>query len=76
MDNLYRYFFEKPKATFILHYVQGKLQYIVGTYPEYRKILESAIAAQYADASMESIPDPDLFPLKYYSIIPLEPEKD
>lgn len=76
MDNVYRYFFEKPKATFILHYENWKLYYIVGTYPEYRRILESAIAAQYADASMESIHDPDLFPLKYYSIIPLEPEKE
>lgn len=76
MDNLYRYFFEKPKATFILHYEKWKLFYIVWTYPEYRKILESAIAAQYSDASMESIPDPDLFPMEHYSIIPLQPEKE
>ena len=76
MDNVYRYFFEKPKVTFILHYEKAKLSFIVGTYPEYRKIIESAIAAQYADASMESIADPDLFPRKHYSIIPLEPEKE
>jgi hypothetical protein len=29
MDNVYRYFFEKPKATFILHYEDSKLNYIV-----------------------------------------------
>ena len=76
MDDVTRLIFDKPKLTLLLHYEQGQLHFIVATYPEYRKIVESAISAQYADASLEMIEPPKLFPKKYTSIIPMEPVKE
>lgn len=48
----------------------------MGTYPEYKEILESAISAQYADASIETVAKPSLFGKKHAEVIPLQPEKD
>lgn len=75
MDNVMRWFFDKPKMSFILHYEDGLLSFIVWMYPEYKKIVESALSAQYAEASMEAIETPDLYKKKYVEIIPMEPVK-
>ncbi len=69
-------FFDKPKVTLILHFEKWQLYFVVGTYPEYKDILEGAISAQYADASIETIPKPRMFSKKHYEIIPMQPEKD
>lgn len=76
MDNITRILFDKPKLTFLLHYEEGKLSFIIATYPEYRKIVESAISAQYAEASLEMVKIPNLFSKKHVSIIPMEPVKE
>jgi hypothetical protein len=44
-------------------------------YPEYKKIVESALSAQYAEASMEAIETPDLYKKKYVEIMPMQPVK-
>jgi hypothetical protein len=74
-DNVLRWLFGKSKISFMLHYEHGLLYFIVGTYPEYKKILEGAISAQFADASIELIRKPDLFPREYDDIIPMQAVK-
>ena len=54
-DNIMNFFFEKPKLTFALHYEKGLLYFIVWVYPEYKTIVEGAIAAQYSEVSIETI---------------------
>jgi hypothetical protein len=75
IDSMLRTIFSKPKITLLLTYTQGKLLYIIGTYPEYKKIVEGAIAAQYAEASLETIVPPNLFHKKYHDLMPLESVK-
>ena len=70
-----RSFFFKPKATLIYHYEEGILYFIMGIYPEYQKIVEGSISAQYGDASIEMIEEPQLFAKKYRDIMPLIPKK-
>jgi hypothetical protein len=60
----------------MLHYEEGKLNFVMATYPEYKKILESAVAAQYSDVSLESMEKPDFFPKKYHNIIPMQAKKE
>lgn len=74
-DIILRYLFNKPKMVFMVHYEDALVSFIIGTYPEYRKIVEWAIAAQYADASIEVIEAPKLFKKKYTDIMPLLPTK-
>jgi hypothetical protein len=69
-------FFNKPKVTFIIHYEDGRLSFVIGTYPEYTDILEGAISAQYSTASIETVPKPNMFGKKYTEIVPMQPEKD
>ena len=69
-------FFGKQKIVMIYQYEWGQLSFIVGTYPEYQGIVESAISAQFANCSLERVAKPDPFQKKYYDIMPLEPEKD
>lgn len=76
MDNIMRRIFNKPKITFLMHYEDGLLYFIVWTYPEYKQIVESAIAAQYADASMEEIATPSMFDKKYVDVMPMQPTKN
>lgn len=76
IDNILRFIFDKPKISFILHYEKGLLTFIIWTYPEYRKIIEWAVAAQYSDASLESIKRPNFFAKKFFEIIPMHPIKD
>lgn len=76
IDNLMRKIFRKPKITMILHYEDGLLSFLVGIYPEYQKIVESSISAQYPNCSIEITIKPKLFPRKYGDIMPLCPMKD
>ena len=68
--------FGKQKLVMIYQYEQGQLSFIIGTYPEYQGIVESAISAQFANCSLERVKKPDPFQKKYSDIMPLEPEKD
>jgi hypothetical protein len=70
------FLFSKPRVSFVYHYEDGKLFFIIATYPEYESVLHSAIGSQYADASIERIPKPNYFSKKYHEIVPLESEKD
>ncbi|USN54516.1 MAG: hypothetical protein H6765_08425 [Candidatus Peribacteria bacterium] len=75
VDNILRKIFRKPKVTFIIQYERGLLYFLIGTYPEYQDIVEGSISAQFADASIEEIPQPDLFVKKHADIIPMQAVK-
>lgn len=75
MDTFLNRFFYKPKINVIYHYEDGLLYFIVGMYPEYQKIIESAISAQYSDCSIERVDSPKLFKKKYYDLMPLVSKK-
>jgi hypothetical protein len=75
-DSFLHWLFYKPKVNLIYHYEDGQLSFIMGVYPEYQKILEGAISAQYSDCSIERIEQPKLFKKKYYDIMPLVPKKN
>ncbi len=75
-DQIFHWLFYKPKVTLIYHYEDWLLSFIVGTYPEYQKVLEGAISAQYSDCSIEVVDTPKLFKKKYYDIMPLIPKKN
>ena len=75
-DKFMHLFFRKPRASFIYRYEDGKIFFIVATYPEYESVLHSAIGSQYAEASIESVPKPNYFDKKYHDIVPLESQKD
>lgn len=75
-DNIMRWFFSKAKITIMMHYEDGMLNFILWTYPEYKKIVEWAIAAQYAEASIETIVRPKLFSKKATEIMPMHPVKE
>lgn len=50
---------------------------MIGIYPEYRKIVESSIAAQFSDASIEIMDrKPKFFTKKYYDITVMETVKN
>lgn len=68
--------FSKPKVTIMMHYEKWIMQFIIWIYPEYKKIIEWAIAAQYSEASIETTTKPNLFSKQYDEIVPLEPVKD
>lgn len=74
-DSLLQKICKKPKITLVLQYEEGMLHFIIGTYPEYLKIIESSLSAQYSDASLEAIEPPKFFSKKYSDIIPLETVK-
>jgi hypothetical protein len=71
-----RKFFDKPKTTVIYHYEDGQLNFIIATYPEYQKVLEGAVSAQFPNCSIEKTVKPKFFKRKYNEIIPIEPKKD
>jgi hypothetical protein len=68
--------FNKPKMTIIYQFEDGLLHFIVGIYPEYQKILEGAISAQYADCSIEKVAKPHFYSKKYWDIMPLVGKKE
>lgn len=76
MDSFLHWLFYKPKVNLIYHYEDGLLSFIVWTYPEYQKIAEGAISAQYSDCSIEVVEQPKLFKKKYSDIMPLVPKKN
>lgn len=75
-DVIMRKLFRKPKITIIFHYEDGLLTFLVGIYPEYQKIVESSISAQYPNCSIEVTGAPKLFPRKYGDIMPMVPKRD
>lgn len=75
-DSIMQKIFHKPKFVLSLSYQDGQLQFIVGTYPEYMKVIEGSIAAQYSEVSIEPIKRPKLFTKKYRDIMAIEPKKN
>ena len=76
-ESALRGLFRKPKVSLIRHYEKGLLWCVMGIYPEYRKIVESSIAAQYPDASIEMLDRrPKFFSKKHYDITVMETVKN
>ncbi len=74
-DTILQKLCKKPKITLVLQYEDGMLHFLIGTYPEYLKIIESSLSAQYSDASLEVTQAPKFFSKKYNDLIPLETVK-
>ncbi len=75
-DSTMNFLFRKPKVTTIWQYEKGLLHCIIGVYPEYKKIVESAVAAQFPDASIESLDKrPAFFSKKHSNIAVMETER-
>ena len=51
------------------------MHFIVGTYPEYKNIVEASIAAQYANASVQRIKKPNFFRKKHNDLNPMQTVK-
>ena len=68
--------FWKHKLVFIYQYENWQLSCLVWTYPEYQDMVESAIASQYAAASIERVARPKFFKKKYSDVQVLETKKD
>ena len=68
--------FSKQKIVFVYQYENGQLSFIIGCYPEYQNIIESAVSAQFPNCSLEKVARPRPFQKKYYDIMALEPKKD
>jgi len=75
-DNVLKFFFRKPKVTFMYHYEWWLIYLIVAVYPEYQKIVESSISSQYPACSIETIKKPKIFAKKYSYIMPMQTKKD
>ena len=77
MDNILTFFFDKAKVDLAYYYKNWELYFIVWTYPEYQKVIESNISAQYPDAVIEEFEKFNPLPRKWYiSVIPLNTVKD
>ncbi len=70
------FIFNKPKFTLSLVYEKWLISFVVWTYPEYKKILEWSISAQYSNVSMEQVPPPNFKRKKYRDILAVEPKKN
>ncbi len=75
-EKFMQFLFGKHKLVFIYQYEDGQLSCLVGTYPEYQEMVESAIASQYSAASIEKVGRPKLFKKKYFDVQVLETKKD
>ncbi len=75
-DGFMNWLFKKSKIVLIYQYENGLLNFIIWVYPEYKKIVEGAISAQFSGSSIETIPMPDFFKKKYKDITVLEPTRD
>lgn len=75
MENVMSWFFDKAKISLILRYEKGLLNFVIAVYPEYRNIIEWAIAAQYPEASIEETNPIKLYTKKFHDIIPMQPVK-
>ncbi len=49
---------------------------LVGCYPEHKKNIEGAIAAQYPEVSIEPVTAPKFFNRKFYELMPMQPVKE
>lgn len=67
---------KKPKVALTISYEEGKVEFIIWVYPEFRAIVEGAISAQFSDSSIEICDKPKFFKKKYNDLSVLEPEKD
>ncbi|HPK27590.1 MAG TPA: type IV secretion system DNA-binding domain-containing protein, partial [Candidatus Absconditabacterales bacterium] len=74
-DKIMYRIFRKPRIVLMYHYEGGILNFIVGCFPEYQKILEGAIGAQFADSALEVVKRPNIFRKKYHKVMPLQSEK-
>ena len=75
-EKLMQLFFWKQKLVFIYQYENGQISCIIWTFPEYQDMVESAIASQYAAASIERVATPKFFRKKYTDVQVLETKKD
>lgn len=75
-ESILSFLVKKPKVVLTLAYEDGKLEFIIGVYPEFRAIVEGAISAQFSDSSIEITEKPRFFQKKYSDLSVLEPEKD
>lgn len=72
-DTTMNFLFRKPKVTTIWQYEKWLLHCVIWVYPEYRRIVESAVAAQFPDASIEMLDKrPSFFSKKYSNIAVME----
>ena len=76
IDKIKKKLFHKPKVILMYHYENGQLYYIVWVFPEYKKIIEGSIGAQYPNSSIEIINKPKIFQKKYNKIMPLQSQMD
>ena len=75
-EKIMQKFFWKQKLVLVYQYEEGQLSCLIGTYPEYQNMVESAIASQYSAASIERVAKPKFFQKKYSDVQVLETEKD
>ncbi len=75
-DKILQFFFKKPRITLIYNYEEGRVNFLIGTYPEYRKIIESAISSQYTKSSIEIVKKPNIFKKRHFEVMPLENQED
>jgi len=75
-DSIMKWIFNKPKIVLLYQYDKGLLNFYIWIYPEYQKIIEWSISAQYATASIETVKTPKIFNKKYSHLMPMQPKKD
>ncbi len=75
-DKIQQFLFKKPRIVLIYNYEEGRINFIIGTYPEYRKIVEAAIGSQYEKSSVEIVKKPELFKKKHFDVMPLETQEE
>jgi len=75
-DKIMYKIFRKPRIVMMYHYEDWVLNFIVACFPEYQKIVEWAIGAQFSESSIEVIKRPNIFKKKYSKVMPLQSQKD
>lgn len=75
-ESVLSFLVKKPKVSLIISYEDGKVEFILWVYPEFRSIVEGAISAQFSESSIELCDKPKFFKKKYSDLSALEPEKD
>ncbi len=75
-DSIMYKIFAKQKIVMMYHYEWWLLNFIVGTLPEYVKIIEWSISSQFSNCSIEEMKKPKFFWKKYSDITVLEPKEN
>ena len=75
-DKIMKTIFHKPKISLGMHYEDGTMNFLISTYPEYQKTVESAFAAQFSEATIEEMGEFNFFKKKYWDIMPVYQTKD